>query len=121
MRRNEEILRLQQTCKKQRNKIKRLNEKVRKSNKKIAALNDIIEDLKKSKKINNEESLLLKECAGPEDFLKRQIAKSKGLPLEKKYSEEIRKFALITFLVTEGLQLYTADLQHLLTTCANAF
>lgn len=96
MRRNEEeqIAQLQQKCKTQRNKIKRLNEKVRKRNKKITALNNMIEDLKKSNKINNEEAQILKECAGPEDFLKRQIAKSRGLPVEKKYSEEVRKFAL---------------------------
>lgn len=37
---------------------------------------------------------MLEECAGPKDFLKRQLAKYKGLPLQRKYSEEIRKFAL---------------------------
>lgn len=57
---------------------------------------NIIQELEKVKLVNNEESFLLEECAGPADFLKRQIAKSRGLPLEKNYSEEIRKFA-ITF------------------------
>lgn len=75
-------------------KVKRLNEKVRRRDGKIALFSNIIEDLKKGKFINTEESFILDECAGPEGFLKRQIAKSRGLPLEKKYTEELRKFAL---------------------------
>lgn len=74
--------------------MRRLNEKVRRRDGKIALFSNIIQDLKKGNFINNEESFILDECAGPEGFLKRQIAKSKGLPLEKKYSEELRKFAL---------------------------
>lgn len=116
------IKQLTKTCMIQRNKIKRLNEKVRKRNKKIAVLNDIIEHLKETNKINAEESLLLKECAGPEDFLKRQIAKSKGLPLTRKYSEEIRKFALtLHFLSPKAYNFvrntYNTYLPHTRTLC----
>lgn len=74
--------------------IKNLKEKVRRRDKKIANLSDIVGDLQKKKYINTEQAFLLEECAGPKDFLQRQISKSKGVPLEKKYGEELRKFAL---------------------------
>lgn len=36
----------------------------------------------------------MEQCAGPKDFLMRQISKAKGLALERQYTEEVRKFAL---------------------------
>lgn len=46
-----------------------------------------IKGLQNRELVNNQETIILKECAGTDDLLKRQIA------LEKKYSE-LRKFAL---------------------------
>lgn len=62
--------------------------------KNIADFQNIIKDLKERNLVINENSIVLESCAGPKDFLKRQILKSEGLPLEKQYSEESRKFAL---------------------------
>lgn len=36
----------------------------------------------------------MEDLAGPKDFLNRQKSKCKGLPVQKKYCEEIRTFAL---------------------------
>lgn len=81
-------------CVKQQRKIKHLNEQLRKKNKKLAILKDIIEDLQRKNCINMEQAVVIEDLAGPKDFLKRQVNKSKGLPAPNKYSEEIRKFAL---------------------------
>lgn len=89
---NEKIKFLTKKCDLLKRKVRSLNEKVRRRDGKIALFSKILEDLQKGRFINNEETLILEECAGPEDFLKS--ANSKGVPIEKKYSEEIRKFAL---------------------------
>lgn len=81
------IKKLKDKCQKQSKKIKRLNEKVRRQTKKIAHFSNIVKDLKERNLLNSEFQALLAECAGPQDFLKRQVAKSKGLPLERQYSE----------------------------------
>ncbi|CAB3242046.1 unnamed protein product [Arctia plantaginis] len=90
----EKIKILTEKCDILQRKVRSLNEKVRRRDQNIARCSEIIKHLKEKKFINTEESLILEECAGPEDFLTRQISKSRGLPLEKKYSEELRKFAL---------------------------
>ncbi|KAJ8722689.1 hypothetical protein PYW07_003869 [Mythimna separata] len=77
------IKKLKDNCQKQSKKIKRLNEKVRRQTKKIAHFSNIIKDLKERNLLNSESQALLAECAGPQDFLKRQVAKSKGLPLQR--------------------------------------
>lgn len=69
----------------QKKQIKRLSAKVRRRDKKIANLDNMLKDLKSRNFISNEESLLLESGAGPKDFLKRQVAKSKGLPVKRKY------------------------------------
>lgn len=88
------IQKLKNKCALQQKKIKRLNAKCRRQAKKFVDFKNILQDLKSRNFINNEGSIMLEECAGPKDFLKRQLAKSKGLPFQRKYSEEIRKFAL---------------------------
>ncbi|CAH2087579.1 unnamed protein product [Euphydryas editha] len=83
---NEKIYHLTQKCENLKKKVKQLNEKVRRRDKKIALLSHILKDLQKRNLLKSEETLILEECAGPEDFLKKQIAKSRGIPLEKKIS-----------------------------------
>lgn len=70
---SDKIRQLTKTCEEQKKKNKSLSEKVRRRDKKIAILTNIFEDLQKRKYINIEEALRLEECAGPQDFLKRQI------------------------------------------------
>lgn len=88
------IQKLKSKCENQKKKIKRLNAKVRRQSKKIADFKIVMKDLKDKNYVNDDYATVLEQCAGPKDFLKRQIAKSVGLPLERQYSEEIRKFAL---------------------------
>ncbi|KAJ0184345.1 hypothetical protein K1T71_000768 [Dendrolimus kikuchii] len=90
----QKIKELEDKCDFLRKKVKILNEKVRRQKKKIAKFQNIIKDLQERNLVKHENSILLEACAGPKDFLKRQILKSEGLPLEKQYSEETRKFAL---------------------------
>ncbi|XP_063632442.1 uncharacterized protein LOC134803573 [Cydia splendana] len=89
----QKIKKLEAKCDLLRKKVKKLNEKVRQQRKKIAEFQNIIKDLQERNLVNNENSIVLEACVGPKDFLKRQILKSEGLPLEKQYSEETRKFA----------------------------
>lgn len=91
----QKIQALEEKCTKQRKTIKAMKEKLRRKDKKLAGLKDIIEDLRQKNHINLEQSVLINDLAGPSDFLKRQINKAKGLPLPNKYSEEMRKFALM--------------------------
>ncbi|KAF9413687.1 hypothetical protein HW555_008133 [Spodoptera exigua] len=88
------IKKLKMRCQTQSKKIRRLNEKVRRQTKRIARLVTILKDLKNKNLLNTDTEIVLEHCAGPQDFLKRQIAKSKGLPIKRKYAEETRKFAL---------------------------
>lgn len=67
---------------------------MRRQSKKIADFETVMKDLKDKNYVNDDHAAVLEQCAGPKDFLKRQIAKSVGMPLERQYSEEIRKFAL---------------------------
>ncbi|XP_061717499.1 uncharacterized protein LOC133525226 [Cydia pomonella] len=61
---------LEKICQEQKKKIKRLQEKVRRQGKKIGNLEDILKDLKQKLIINNEQSILLEECGGSQDFFK---------------------------------------------------
>ena len=109
-------------CAKQQKKIKRLNERIRKRNKKIANLADIVQDLRRKNCVNTEQAVAIEDLAGPKDFLKRQIMKSKGLSTPRKYSEEVRKFALtLHFLSPKAYnyirRTYNTCLPHTRTLC----
>lgn len=71
-----------------------MNETVRRQKNKIATFKEVIKELQDTNLVTNENCILLEHCAGPKDFLLRQISKAKGLPVERQYSEEVRKFAL---------------------------
>ncbi|XP_063390619.1 THAP domain-containing protein 1 B-like [Cydia fagiglandana] len=94
------IKKLEAKCDFLRKKVKRLNEKLRLQRKKIAEFQNVIKDLQERNLVNNENSIVLEACVGPKDFLKRRILKSEGMPLEKQYSEETRKFAHTLHLIS---------------------
>lgn len=119
---NEKIKVLKEKCVDQKKKLKCLNEKLRRKNKKIANLKDIIKDLKQKAQINMEQAVLIEDLAGPHEFLKRQMIKSKGLPMPNKYPKEIKKFALtLHFLSPKAYEYirrtYKTCLQHTRTLC----
>jgi len=87
------LLRL--TCFKQKLKIKALNEKQRRSSKKLEKFENIIEHLKKQRSLDSDGLQILSQCSSiNKDFLNRQIKRVSGEPLERKYSAELRTFAL---------------------------
>ncbi|RVE41343.1 hypothetical protein evm_014005 [Chilo suppressalis] len=69
---DENIKNLAEKCDKLKRKVRRLNEKVRRRDGKIALLTDMLKDLQSKNFINSEETLLLEQCAGSKDFLKRK-------------------------------------------------
>uniref|UniRef100_A0A2A4JJZ8 THAP-type domain-containing protein n=1 Tax=Heliothis virescens TaxID=7102 RepID=A0A2A4JJZ8_HELVI len=85
---------LQEKVTGQKKKIKCLNETVRRQRIKIETYQQIIKKLKQENMVTHENCIALEQCAGPKDLMLRQISKSKGLPVERQYSEEVRKFAL---------------------------
>lgn len=103
---NDKIRYLTKKCDLLKQKVRTLNEKVRRRDRKIALVSNIIQERKVTSSTMKKVSFWMNV-----GFLKRQIAKSKGLPLDKKYSEELRKFALTLHFFSP--KAYDFVLQHL--------
>ena len=79
-----------------RKKIKTLQQKLRRRNKKINNLKDLITTLKDKKYLSNGSAeILLDQFSGvSNDIFKNQIKNNKSKPTGRRYSEELKKFAL---------------------------
>ncbi|CAH1738656.1 unnamed protein product, partial [Aphis gossypii] len=76
-------------------KIKLLNQKVKRQGKKIASMKRVIETLKKNNLVNYDTSELLSSSFGKhKDMLCRFVDNNQGKKLRKKYSQELRRFAI---------------------------
>jgi hypothetical protein len=76
-------------------KIKLLSQKVKHQGKKIASMKTVIDTLKKKNLVNYDTSELLSSSFGKhKDMLCRFVDNNRGKKLKKKYSQELRRFAI---------------------------